>query len=107
MRTRSPQTLEPTNRASSKPGAIHFALVSVTWATEVTTHSLTTGDTVTEYVPGFLGPSGTSWYLAPVSATEHGFRLVGRCAAGFHTARLPELAGIDAPRQVNVHDFPI
>ena len=23
MRTRSPQTLEPTNRASSKPGAIH------------------------------------------------------------------------------------
>lgn len=84
-----------------------FALVSVTWATEVTTHSLTTGDTVTECVPGFLGPSGTSWYLAPVSATEHGFRLVGRCAAGFHTARLPELAGIDAPRQVNVHDFPI
>lgn len=84
-----------------------FALVSVTWATEVTTHNLTTGDTVTEYVPGFLGPSGTSWYLAPVTATEHGFRLVGRCAAGFHTARLPELAGIDAPRQVNVHDFPI
>ncbi|ASR05636.1 hypothetical protein [Gordonia rubripertincta] len=84
-----------------------FVLVSVTWATPVTTHNLDTGEAVTKYVPGLLGPSGTSWYLAPVTASEAGFRLVGRCAAGYRTARLPEIPGIDVPRQVNVHDFPI
>ena len=96
-----------TGEAVTDHDAPLFALVSVTWATEVTTHNLATGDTVTKYVPGLLGPSGTSWYLAPVTATETGFRLVGRRAAGFRTARLPEIPGIDAPRQVNVHDFPI
>ena len=34
-----------------------FVLVSVTWATPVTTHNLDTGEAVTEYVPGLLGPS--------------------------------------------------
>ncbi len=59
-------------------------------------------------VPGLLGsPTGTSWYLAPVTPTEHGYALTGRTAAGYHTATLPQLPDIDAPYQVKVHDFPI
>jgi hypothetical protein len=37
----------------------------------------------------------------------HGFTLTGRTAAGHRTATLPEIADLEAPRQVKVHDFPI
>lgn len=85
-----------------------FALVSVTWATQLTTVDLRTGTSRVQYVPGLLGsPTGTSWYLAPVTPTEHGYALTGRTAAGYHTATLPQLPNIDAPHQVKVHDFPI
>ncbi|MEP9394656.1 hypothetical protein ABLE92_21880 [Gordonia sp. VNQ95] len=102
--------VEPLTTGTSEPvtdlDAPLFALVSVTWATEVTTVNAHTGTSHTKYVPGLLGsPSGTSWYLAPVTPGEHGFTLTGRHAAGHRTATLPDLDGIDAPRQVKVHDF--
>ena len=114
-------TTEPTNDAHIAGRRVHygdfyglneltdvplFALVSVTWATEVTTVNAHTGASHTKYVPGLLGsPMGTSWYLAMVTPGEHGFTLTGRHAAGHRTATLPDLDGINAPRQVKVHDF--
>ncbi len=104
--------VEPLTTGTGEPVTDHdgplFALVSVTWATELTTINADTGASRTEYVPGLLGnPSGTSWYLAPVTPGQHGFTLTGRHAAGHRTATLPALDGIDAPRQVKVHDHPL
>ncbi len=83
-----------------------YALVSVRWATEVTTIDAATGASSVEYVPGLLGtPSGTHWYLAPVEATPHGYAIVGGRANRGHTAHVPDLDGITAARTVNVHDF--
>ncbi|WP_413617327.1 hypothetical protein QBL07_024490 (plasmid) [Gordonia rubripertincta] len=64
--------VEPLTAGTSEPvtdldGPL-FALVSVTWATEVTTVNAHTGASHTKYVPGLLGsPMGTSWYLAMVT----------------------------------------
>ena len=104
--------VEPLTTGNAEAATDHdaplFALVSVTWATEVTTTNPNTGVSRTESVPAFPGmPTGTSWYLAPVTPGVHGFTLPGRTAAGHRTATLPEIADLEAPRQVKVHDFPI
>lgn len=82
-----------------------FALVSVRWATEITTVDVSTGTSTVDYVTGLLGPNGTSWYLALVEPTEHGFATIGGHAAGEHTAPVPAIDGITEARVVKVHDF--
>lgn len=83
-----------------------YALVSVRWATEVTTIDVSTGHSVVDYVPGLLGtPRGTSWYLAPVAATPNGYAIIGGRANSGHTAHIPDIDGITDARTVNVHDF--
>lgn len=86
-----------------------FALVAVTWATEHTTINADTGETVTEYRPRFPGmPSGTTFYLAPVHADADGHHLIGRRAAGYRTAKLPQfLTDLGAPAVVKIHDYPL
>ncbi|KAF0964928.1 MULTISPECIES: hypothetical protein [Rhodococcus] len=47
-------------------GAHLFALVSVRWATDVSTVDLDTGVSHRKYFDGLFGmPNGTSWYLTP------------------------------------------
>lgn len=83
-----------------------YALVSVRWATEVTTLDTATGRSTVAYMPGLLGsPRGTHWYLAPVDATPRGYAIVGGRANSGHTAQVPDIDGITTARTVNVHDF--
>lgn len=88
-----------------------FAVVSVDWATEVTTIDLdTTTSTTTFDRSGLLGsPRGRTWYLALVSVIDDAFALTAaRFAAGFRTAALPAIPGLaDAPAEVRVHDHPL
>ncbi|MYR08968.1 hypothetical protein GTV32_22815 [Gordonia sp. SID5947] len=84
-----------------------YALVSVHWATKIITiEHPHTGLSTVDYVPGLLGtPRGTSWYLAPVEATPHGYAILGGRANSGHTAHVPAIPEVTEPRTVNVHDF--
>lgn len=88
-----------------------FAVVSVDWATEVTTVDIATATSTTEFDrSGLLGaPSERTWYLALVSVIDGAFALTAaRFAAGFRTATLPAIPGLgDAPTEVRVHDHPL
>ncbi|WP_079890078.1 hypothetical protein [Mycobacteroides abscessus] len=87
------------------------ALVRVQWATKVTTITPGTSDSETEYVAGGFGsPSGTTWYLTPVTfdASAGVYRIGDGLARGHENAALPSLPAIDGetpPEEVAVHDF--
>ncbi|WP_194150322.1 hypothetical protein [Prescottella subtropica] len=97
-----------------------YALVSVTWATEVTTVERD-GTTRTGYATGWLGtPQGTTWYLHPATYdAELGFYALDgdrRYAANGHEAAVPaEIrdavralgCGSDVPAAARVHNFPL
>lgn len=99
-------THEPTDAAL-------FALVSVDWATPVTTVDLGTGAaSETRYDrSGMFGmPTGLTWNLRLVTRHDDGgYTLAqGSYAAGFHTATIPaavraEVTGV--PATVKIHDF--
>ncbi|AGB27003.1 hypothetical protein Mycsm_06900 (plasmid) [Mycobacterium sp. JS623] len=88
-----------------------YALVSVDWATKVTSLDADTGHSSTSYLRGFGTPDGVTWYLSPVvlnSATGRFHLNNGRLARGHRDARLPaELVGLGAPDVVPIHDFPV
>ncbi|MDH6284496.1 hypothetical protein [Prescottella agglutinans] len=103
-------------------GAPLYALVSVEWATPVTTVECD-GTSRTQYVKGWLGtPQGTSWYLHPAVydyemglyalAAEDRYAASGREAAVPADARAAVQAwgfgGPDGvPASVRVHNFPV
>lgn len=93
-----------------------FALVSVTWATEVITFDARTHARTSEYVEGMLGcPRGVTWYLTPAeydAATGTYWLVRKSLAAGTRTAHLPEslITAMRAQRRnppnvMRVHDF--
>jgi hypothetical protein len=100
-------------RASDHRPELLYALVSVEWATPVTTMNVDAGTSSTEYRRGgVLGaPDGWSWYLSPAEfdGAVGGFRLNSRgLARGYRDARLPaELVALGAPEVVPIHDFQV
>jgi hypothetical protein len=88
-----------------------YALVSVDWATKVTSVDADTGHSSTSYLRGFGTPDGVTWYLSPATfdAATGRFHLNnGRLARGHRDARLPsELVSLGAPDVVPIHDFPV
>lgn len=106
--------------ATGVVGAPLYALVSVTWATQVTTVDVAAGTSVAEYVPGFLGtPRGTTWYLHPAvhDAETGSYQLDsnGYAASGYgaavpahvRAAVVAPSADGQVPGNVKVHDFPL
>lgn len=93
--------------------AAPYAVVRVDWSTLMTTVDLDSGVRTAEYRSGALGaPSGTSWYLTPVTydSSAQLYRINGGLARGYQTARLPLLppiSGTQPPTEVNVHDHPV
>lgn len=112
-----PETGTPVMQFADFPAAHDaaepHAVVRVDWSTQITTVNLETGASTVEYRSGALGaPSGTSWYLTPVTYDQSArlFRINGRLARGFQSAQLPQLppiAGTQPPTEVNVHDHPV
>ena len=98
-------------RPADYPAERLFALVSVDWATQVTSVDADTGNSSTSYVRGFGTPTTVTWYLSPAAfdpATGRYHLNNGRLARGHRDARLPAvLVGLGDPDVVSIHDFPV
>ena len=99
-------------------GAHLFALVSVRWATDVSTVDLDTGVSHSKYFEGlFRTPNGTSWYLTPAvyDPRSRTYALgsqalaAGLSIGALHVDVLEVVggAGYAAPAGVRVHDFSV
>ncbi|GAA0992832.1 hypothetical protein GCM10009551_054240 [Nocardiopsis tropica] len=89
-----------------------YALVSVDWFTQVTTHDLKTGRSAARMVPGIgqlTGPGRPerTWYLTPVDYRDGTATIRGGLGRGHHDATLSaSLVADGCPEAVPVHDFP-
>lgn len=98
-------------RPAEFPAQRLYALVSVDWATKVTSVDADTGHSSTSYLRGFGTPDTVTWYLSPAvfdAATGRYHLNNGRLARGHRDARLPaDLVALGAPDVVPIHDFPL